>query len=580
MRQFYSFLFSLLLGPSVATLQAQTITSFTPASGNVGTLVTLSGSNLNLVSTVAVNGTACLLLDKTSTSLRLLVMPGTTSGPITTTGGTATTSAALFALTRSNTTWTQQGPKLVGTGGVGDRIFQGGKMALSADGNTLAVGGDNDNDNLGATWVFTRSGSTWVQQGPKLVGTGVADPRLVHQGAAVALSADGNTLAVGGYSDNNELGATWVFTRNGTSWTQQGDKLVGTGAAANSYAQQGYALALSADGNTLAVGGQQDDNNIGATWVFTRSGTIWTQQGPKLVGTGRVGTSSLQGGAVALSADGNTLAVGGSDDNKEVGATWLFTRSGTSWSQQGSKLVGAGIAGDAAAQGAAVALSADGATLVVGGVADGRGTGATWVFTRSGTSWSQQGDKLVGTGGVGRYVLQGHSVALAADGNTLAVGAYGDNTYTGATWVFARSGTSWSQSGSKLVGTGGVGTSIYHGYGVALSADGTTLASGGPTDNATVGATWVFSTPSSPLANRSAAKSSTSPRFFPNPVADRLTISGTAASAGTLRLFDSLGRSLFTSTYQDGKPLELSRLPAGLYWLQIDQAPAQALLKY
>jgi hypothetical protein len=580
MRQFYSFLFSLLLGPSVATLQAQTITSFTPASGNVGTLVTLSGSNLNLVSTVAVNGTACLLLDKTSTSLRLLVMPGTTSGPITTTGGTATTSAALFALTRSNTTWTQQGPKLVGTGGVGDRIFQGGKMALSADGNTLAVGGDNDNDNLGATWVFTRSGSTWVQQGPKLVGTGVADPLLVHQGAAVALSADGNTLAVGGYSDNNELGATWVFTRNGTSWTQQGDKLVGTGAVASPYVQQGYALALSADGNTLAVGGQQDNNNIGATWVFTRSGTTWTQQGPKLVGTGRVGTSSLQGGAVALSADGNTLAVGGSDDNKEVGATWLFTRSGTSWSQQGSKLVGAGIAGDAAAQGAAVALAADGATLVVGGVADGRGTGATWVFTRSGTSWSQQGDKLVGTGGVGRYVLQGHSVALAADGNTLAVGAYGDNTYTGATWVFARSGTSWSQSGSKLVGTGGVGTSIYHGYGVALSADGTTLASGGPTDNATVGATWVFSTPSSPLANRSAAKSSTSPRFFPNPVADRLTISGTAASAGTLRLFDSLGRSLFTSTYQDGKPLDLSRLPAGLYWLQIDQAPAQALLKY
>jgi hypothetical protein len=507
-------------------------------------------------------------------------MPGATSGPITTTGGTATTSAALFTLTRSNTIWTQQGAKLVGTGGVGDRIFQGGKMALSADGNTLAVGGDNDNDNLGATWVFTRSGSTWVQQGPKLVGTGVADPRLVHQGAAVALSADGNTLAIGGYGDDNYLGATWVFTRSGTTWTQQGDKLVGTGAVATSYVQQGYALALSADGNTLAVGGQQDDNNIGATWVFTRSGTTWTQQGPKLVGTGRMGTSSLQGGAVALSADGNTLAVGGSDDNKEVGATWIFTRSGTSWSQQGPKLVGAGIAGDAAAQGAAVALSADGATLAVGGGADGRGTGATWIFTRSGTNWSQQGDKLVGTGGVGRYVLQGHSVALAADGNTLAVGAYADSNYTGATWVFARSGTSWSQSGSKLVGTGGVGTSIYHGYGVALSADGTTLASGGPTDNATVGATWVFSTPSSPLANRSATKSSTSPRFFPNPVTDRLTISGAAASAGTLRLFDSLGRSLFTSTYQDGKPLDLSRLPAGLYWLQLDQAPAQALLKY
>jgi hypothetical protein len=88
----------------------------------------------------------------------------------------------------------------------------------------------------------------------------------------------------------------------------------------------------------------------------------------------------------------------------------------------------------------------------------------------------------------------------------------------------------------------------------------------------------VFSMPSSPLAQRPAAKPSDNASFFPNPVVDRLTISG-AASVGTLRLFDSTGRSLLTSTYQDGKPLDLSTLPAGLYWLQVDQAPAQTLLK-
>jgi hypothetical protein len=228
-------------------------------------------------------------------------------------------------------------------------------------------------------------------------------------------------------------------------------------------------------------------------------------------------------------------------------------------------------------QGYSIALSADGNTLAVGGQQDDNNMGATWVFTRSGASWVQQGPKLVGTGSVGRYVLQGCSVALSADGNTLAVGGCGDSSQDGATWFFARSGTNWTQLGPKLIGTGAVGHSD-QGYSVALSADGATLAVGGPTDNSNAGATWVFSTPSSPLAQRTAAGPRTSTSFFPNPVADRLTIRG-AARAGTLRLLDSTGRTLLTGPYQDGKPLDLSTLPAGLYWLQVDQAPARALLK-
>jgi len=471
--------------------------------------------------------------------------------------------------------WTQQGNKLVGTGSIGSSVFQGVAVALSADGNTLAVGGQEDDNGTGGTWVFTRSGATWTQQGNKLVGTGGVKIAGLYQGASVALSADGNTLAVGGYGDNDFLGATWVFTRSGASWTQQGNKLVGT-AAVGPLVQEGYAIALSADGNTLAVGGQQDNNNVGATWVFTRSGATWTQQGDKLVGTGAVGTPAFQGTSVALSANGNTLIVGGSGDNNNAGATWVFTRSGASWTQQGDKLVGTGAVGTAA-QGTAVTLSADSNTLAVGGVGDGSSTGATWVFTRSSTTWTQQGDKLVGTGTAGRSVRQGHSVALSADGNRLVVGAYADNSNSGA-WVFARSGTTWSQPGPKLVGAGNVGPSSSQGYCVALSGDGNTLTVGGPTDNSNVGATWVFSMPSSPLAQRPAAKPSGKASFFPNPVTDRLIISG-AASVGTLSLFDSTGRCLLTSTYQDGKPLDLSRLPAGLYWLQVDQAPAQALLK-
>jgi hypothetical protein len=113
---------------------------------------------------------------------------------------------------------------------------------------------------------------------------------------------------VGGYGDNGGVGAAWVFTRSNGVWTQQGSKLVGTGAVGN--AQQGRSIALSGDGNTALVGGYGDQVGVGAAWVFTRSGGVWMQQDSKLVGTGAVGNAS-QGISVALSGDGNTAIVGG-----------------------------------------------------------------------------------------------------------------------------------------------------------------------------------------------------------------------------------------------------------------------------
>jgi hypothetical protein len=106
----------------------------------------------------------------------------------------------------------QQGPKLAGTGAVGYAV-QGFSASLSADGNTALVGGPDDNDTVGAAWVFTRSGGAWSQQGPKLIGTGaVNNPFPAAQGYSVALSGDGNTAIVGGNDDNNEVGAAWVYT--------------------------------------------------------------------------------------------------------------------------------------------------------------------------------------------------------------------------------------------------------------------------------------------------------------------------------------------------------------------------------
>jgi len=343
--------------------------------------------------------------------------------------------------------WTQQGNKLVGTGAVGNAV-QGVSVSISSDGNTAIVGGYADSNAVGAAWVYTRSGGIWTQQGSKLVGTGaVSGVNGVRQGASVSLSSDGNTAIVGGWGDNDGPGAAWVYTRGGSVWTQQGNKLVGTGAVGP--ASQGTSVSLSSDGNTAIVGGLFDNNGAGAAWVYTRSGGVWSQQGSKLVGTGAVKgfIGALQGQSVSLSSDGNTATVGGPNDSSATGAAWVYTRSGGIWTQQGSKLVGTGAVGgiDGVRQGASISLSADGNIAIVGGWSDNSRAGAAWVYTRSGSVWTQQGNKLVGTGAVGN-AEQGISVSLSSDGIAI-VGGGSDSSGAGAAWVYTSGTTSvWEQS--------------------------------------------------------------------------------------------------------------------------------------
>jgi FG-GAP repeat len=386
----------------------------------------------------------------------------------------------------------QQGKKLTGTGGIGGPGRFGYAVALSGDGNTALIGGRHDNGNTGAAWVFTRSGSTWTQQGEKLTGTGhVGEGQLGHIsegefGESVALTADGNTALIGGPRDNGDTGAAWVFTRSGSTWSQQGKKLTGTGETGEG--RFGESVALSADGATALIGGWRDNGNTGAAWVFTRSGSTWTQQGGKLTGTGEIGNAWF-GFTVALSEHGDTALIGGPEDNDHTGAAWVFTRSGSTWTQQGGKLTGAGEIGEGRF-GTSVALSADGNTALIGAGLDDDWIGAAWVFTRSGSTWTQQGGKLTGTGEVGEGRF-GASVALSADGNTALIGGPGDDSATGAAWVFTRSGSTWSQQGEKLTGTGGTGEGMF-GSDVALSADGNTALIGGPEDGSATGAAWGF----------------------------------------------------------------------------------------
>jgi hypothetical protein len=463
--------------------QAPTIGSFSPLSGSVGTLITVNGTNLGNPTAFTVGGATAVVVSNTGSVLVGLVMPGAVYGSVyVTTSGGAVSAAGNFTVVPTPFPVVQQGNKLVGTGAWGSAAL-GGSVALSADGNTAIVGGVADSSYIGAVWIFTRSGGIWMQQGPKLVGKVAVGSTT--QGCSVALSADGNTAMVGGWEDNQSAGAAWIFTRSGGIWTQQGYKLIGTGIIGNSH--QGHSVALSADGNTAISGGYGDNGGAGAAWIFKRNGGIWTQQGNKLVGSGAVG-DAYQGFTVALSADGNTAFVGGEFDDGGTGAAWAFTQSGGNWTQQGGKLVGTGAVGFAY-QSTSLALSADGNSAIIGAYNDNSGVGAIWVFIRIGGIWVQQGNKLVGTGNVGPPI-QGFFSSLSADGNTAIVGGYADNTNAGAAWVYTRSGGTWSQQGNKLVGIGADGSAQLGP--VALSADGTTALVGGPNDANGVGAVWVF----------------------------------------------------------------------------------------
>ena len=249
----------------------------------------------------------------------------------------------------------------------------GSEVALSYDGNTAVAGGGGDNGNAGAIWVWTRSGTTWSQQGGKLTVTGNTGSALVRR---VSLSGDGNTLLVGGQMNNASQGAVWVFTRSAGVWTQQAGPLVGTGNTGA--AMQGYKVALNADGNTALWGGWQNNGANGAMWVFTRSAGVWTQQAGPLVGTGNIGAAG-QGVSASLSADGNTAIWGGYQDNGGIGAGWVWTRSGTVWSQY-TKLVPVGNIGAAQFGSSYARISADGSTAVFGAFSDNTNIGAAFVF--------------------------------------------------------------------------------------------------------------------------------------------------------------------------------------------------------
>jgi hypothetical protein len=390
--------------------------------------------------------------------------------------------------------------KILPVGAAGDANL-GAAASMSATGSLLAVGADNDNNETGAVFVFRYQSSTqkWLQLGRKLTGSTTIGAGM---GTAVGMSGNGKVIVAGAPFDNDYTGAAYVFQINSDGVfvspplaTLLSNDNLGIGASA----------ALDYDG-TLAVVG----SGSGTAYLFYEQSNQWHLGFKFVTPSNGLGDKTGFGSSVAMSADGNTIVIGdvldndaASGFNRAVGAAWVYTNIGggiAGWNT-GYKLVGTGRVGPSQ-QGISCAISADGQWIAVGGWTDDNGRGAVWVYHLINSIWTQAGSKLVATGGIGHSAAQGTSVAFDEYGTTLWVGAQGDDKSVGAVWVWQRSpgGTAWVQR-IKLVGAGYInvaGTPNPHiGTAVALNYNATVGATGGYTDDGGVGAAWVYSNCSS-----------------------------------------------------------------------------------
>jgi len=432
----------------------------------------------------------------------------------------------------------------------------GGVVSLSDDGSTLAVGaysedssaiGINGTDSdsaaptSGAVYIFVRENSKWSQQAFIKASNAEAYDWF---GFSLSLSNNGNTLVVGArledsagrgvnavQTDNNASGsgAAYVFVRSGASWSQNAYLKASNADADDNF---GISVAISGDGSTIAVGADEESSrstgingdeanngwsNAGAVYVFSSNGASWQQQAYVKASNTLTAGANFFGEAVSLSDDGNMLAVGASGDSSAAigingdesdtsasfsGAAFVFTRTGTTWSQQAYIKASNTEAQDNF--GAQITLSGDGSTLAVSadledsasiGI-DGEqsnnsatSSGAVYTYRRTNNQWSQEAYIKASNTGIADYFAT--AISLNYDGNLLAVGSINEDSNslgiggdeqsntssnTGAVYVYERTDGSWSQL--AYVKSNNTGANDWFGVAVSLSDDGDTLAVG------------------------------------------------------------------------------------------------------
>jgi hypothetical protein len=358
--------------------------------------------------------------------------------------------------------WTE-GQKLIASDGAADTGF-GAPISLDDDTALICAPGDDDNGHWsGSVYVFIRTGTIWTQQAKLLPSDGAAEQQFGSDCALV-----GDTALIGAFYDNdngNHSGSAYVFIRTGTTWTQQ-QKIVPSDGVTD--AQFGIAVAL--DNNTALIAANRDDDNgirSGSAYVYTRTGTTWTQQAKLIASDGA--TEERFGIDVAL--EGDTALIGSEtpDNGDYSGSVYVFTRSGTTWTQQAKLLASDGAAADWF--GFSIALDGD-IALFAASLDDDKGaqSGSAYIFTRTGTTWTEQQKLTASDGATGDHFSEN---AVSLDGDTAIIGAYMDDhmgSNSGSAYVFTRTGTIWTQQ-QKLTASDGAAGDSFSQYGVTLNGD-------------------------------------------------------------------------------------------------------------
>jgi hypothetical protein len=389
----------------------------------------------------------------------------------------------------------------------------GYSVAMSADGNRIAIGArynDGSGNNAGHVRVYTLANGTWTQTGSDINGEAAGD----NSGWSVAMSADGNRIAIGApFNDGSaaDSGHVRVYSWNGTAWTQTGSDIDGE----NGIDWSGYSVAMSADGNRIAIGASMNDSSggdAGHVRVYSWNGTAWTQTGSDIDGEAAADTS---GSSVAISTDGNHIAIGAqrNDGNGSMaGHVRVYSWNGTAWTQTGSD-----IDGEAAddQSGYSVAMSADGTRIAIGAILnDGNGitAGHVRIYTLANGTWTQTGSDIDGQD-AGDY--SSYSLDMSADGNHIVIGAISADHAR----VFSLVNGAWLQTASDIDGEAAGDNS---GFSVAMSASGTRIAVGATlNDNSYANAGHVrvhvvLNTPAAPtISSIVAANGSLSVAFTP-----------------------------------------------------------------
>lgn len=354
--------------------------------------------------------------------------------------------------------------------GDGTRYCYSGLRAWAADGQELAARLELDDhrlsilvDDEGARYPLTIDPLCAVEQAKVKAGDGAAGDNF-----GIANDVDGDTAVIAARFDDGigaDSGSAYVFVRSGSAWNQQA-KLTASDAAAGD--QFGTAVAIS--GNTIVVGAASDDDfgsNSGSVYVFVRNGTTWSQQTKLVASDG----ASLDFFGSTVDVHVNTAVVGASlndDAGSASGSAYVFVRSGTNWTQQAKLTASDAASGDQFG----FSVSISGNTLAIGSPQDddgGTGSGSAYVFLRSGVSWSQQAKLSASDAASGDQF----GISLSASVDRVLVGAWthdGVGVDSGAAYVFARSGSTWSQE--ALLTASDAAANDNFGRAVALDSEG------------------------------------------------------------------------------------------------------------